>query len=247
MKTISCCIIDDELAAHRVLSSYINQIPYLRLVATCTSAVDALPILLKERPDLLFLDIRMPGLNGLDLLKAFTFTYHPHVILTTAHTEYAVDSYEYDVSDYLLKPIALERFMRALGKVYLGETPGNHSFSHRIWIKKGYEQIQVMADEILYIEGMDDHVNVFLQDKSSRSNVDMPIKFITSYVSMQFMEDSLPQSLFIRISRSYIVHKTAIYSIDKKQIKLINGLEISIGPTYRDSLNVLFSNKPMGY
>jgi DNA-binding LytR/AlgR family response regulator len=226
---IRCLIIDDEVLAQNVIENYIATIPTLKLVGKCDSAVEAISFLHNNPVDLLFLDLNMPELSGLDMLK--TLTKHPKVILTTAYSEYALESYEYGVVDYLLKPIKLERFIKSVNKVVelfnekamREEHKAGISFP-TIFIKDDQVSYQVSAENILYVEAYGNYLKVHTTGKV--------------YVTRETMHDiekKLPENLFMRVHKSFIISLSKIQSISGNRV-YINQQEIPIGEMYKLAL-----------
>ncbi len=232
LKTIKCLVIDDEPPARKVLSRYIAEIPTLTLVGECPNAIQALTFLQRQTVDLVFLDIRMPQLNGNDFLK--TLKNPPAVIFTTAHPEYAIEGYELDVIDYLLKPIPFDRFLKAVNRVcdpssksqsILPEEPKTESF---VYFRSERKMIRVMLKDILYIESMKDYVKVVTLNGT-----------ILTKQSITSVEAMLPEKQFVRNHRSYIVGVGHIKSYTAELIEL-QSTEIPIGKLFRnDVLKVL--------
>lgn len=212
---MKCLIVDDEHIARKILSDYVSKVPELELVATCNSALKALNHLKSDRIDVLFLDIQMPDLTGIDLLKVLPN--RPATILTTAYSEYAVQSYELDVVDYLLKPIDFDRFYKAITKVISlkdsrfenrsDATSSQHT--DKLFIKADNKIIKVAFNEIVVIQGQGPYVQVITADGRK----------IMSLLSMSKLEELLPAN-FYRIHRSHIVNIDHIDSIDGNMIKL---------------------------
>ncbi|MEM9831116.1 MAG: LytTR family DNA-binding domain-containing protein [Bacteroidota bacterium] len=212
---MKCLIVDDENIARKILSDYVSKVPELELVATCGSALQALNHIKQDRIDVLFLDIQMPDLTGLDFLKIIPN--RPATILTTAYSEYAVQSYELDVVDYLLKPIDFDRFYKAITKVIAlndakVDYPTNTTSpqpTDRLFIKADNKIIKVAFDEIIVINGDGPYVQIITADGRK----------IMSLQSMHKLEELLPTN-FYRIHRSHIVNIDHIDSIDGNMIRL---------------------------
>ena len=226
---IKCLIIDDEVLAQNVIENYISTIPTLKLVGKCDSAVEAISFLHNNPVDLLFLDLNMPELSGLEMLK--TLTKHPKVILTTAYSEYALESYEYGIVDYLLKPIKLERFIKSVNKVVgqIAEQAGHDEHKtepaiHAIFIKDDQVTYQVYAENILYVEAYGNYLKVHT-----------PGKDYVTRETMHDMEKKLPEDLFMRVHKSFIISLSKIQSISGNRI-YINQQEIPIGEMYKLAL-----------
>ena len=215
---------DDEPIALDVIKNLSAKIPFIDLKATFTNAFEAIDFLQKERIDLLFLDIKMPDISGIDFLKSISNP--PMVIFTTAYSEHAVQSFELDAIDYLLKPFSLSRFLKACNKAqeqYLFKNKESVT-SSSVFIKSGYEQLRVELDDILYAESNGNYIDFVLKDKK-----------ITSRLTMNEAEALLPASLFARIHRSYIVAKKHITKIEKNTI-WINKTALPVGANYTDSV-----------
>lgn len=220
---LKCAIIDDEPLAISLLESYVNKTPFLELAGKYNSAVNALPALSKEPVDLLFLDIQMPELNGMEfsrILKTDT-----RIIFTTAFSQYALDSYKVNALDYLLKPISYADFLKSANKALQwyellregASTGGSRTAPPQaaspsvesIFIKTEYKLVQVELRKILYIEGLKDYVKIFVEGEAHP---------ILSLMSMKSLEDMLPANRFIRVHRSFIVQPEKIKVIERNRI-----------------------------
>ncbi|HUS03355.1 MAG TPA: LytTR family DNA-binding domain-containing protein [Chitinophagaceae bacterium] len=222
--------IDDEPIALDIIKSHASKVPFLDLKATFTDAFNALEYLQKENIDLIFLDIKMPDISGIDFYNSLSKK--PLVIFTTAYSEHAVTSFEMDAVDYLLKPFSLSRFIKGCNKAYeLYNFRNAAETSDHIYIKTGYEQIKVMYDEILYLEASGNYVTFVLRDKN-----------ILSRSTFLEVVNLLPPDKFVRIHRSYIV---AINKIDKaeRQQVTINNTQVPIGEAYSLNLSDALKNK----
>lgn len=222
-------IVDDEPLAQEVLSTYIQKFPQLELVAQCNNAVEAGAILRNESIDLMFLDIEMPQISGIDFLK--TLSKRPNVILTTAYSEYAMDGYELNVVDYLLKPIAFDRFAKAVNKALEQGTsgqaetkPNEEKSADYIFVKADKKLIKVRFSDISYIEGLKDYV--ILHTPSGR---------IVTLQTMKSLESKLPSTIFMRVHRSYIVNLSNVSIIEGNTIQMGKKV-IPIGKNYKDLL-----------
>ncbi len=237
---INCIIIDDEQPAINIIASYIKNIPYLHLVATTTKPMEGLSIINEQKIDLIFLDIQMPDITGLEFIKAINGKCK--VILTTAYSEYALDGFELSVIDYLLKPIPFSRFLNAVQKareVLDAQAHTNHSLfteSNFILLKgesKG-KLIKIELDEIDYFEGMRNYVAVYSNGKK-----------ILALINMKDLEEKLPAKKFIRVHKSYIVAVSRITAIEGNIVILKNYPkgDILIGNAYRSTfLDAMKSN-----
>ncbi len=219
--------IDDEPIALDVVRSHAAKVPFIELKATFTNAFDALTYLQKNKTDLIFLDIKMPDISGIDFLNSINNP--PMVVFTTAYSEHAVKSFELDAIDYLLKPFSLPRFLKACNKAHelytLRSKPGEGPAATSIFIKDGYEQIKVQLDEILFIEAAGNYTKIYLGDDSS----------LSTRVTITDMLLMLPAKKFIRTHRAFIVARNKISKFDRAQIN-INQHTIPIGATYAQCL-----------
>ncbi len=234
---LHCLVVDDEPIAQQILENYIAQIEALQLVGSANNAFEALNILHREKIDVLFLDIKMPSLSGLDMLK--TFQNPPKVILTTAFSEFAVESYEYGITDYLLKPIAFERFLKAVNKVL---TPKNLEFPIEIIsekIAKENEFIFFKADkkihkfyfkEILFFEGSGNYVKIHTENAP-------PLMVLEK---LSGLDEKLPQNQFMRVHKSFIVNISHIQRIEGNMLK-IKDKTVTISQSYKQNLEILFN------
>jgi len=228
---INCVIIDDEPFARNLLSDYISKIPYLNLKHSFSSGLLAMETLNKEKIDLLFLDIQMPDISGIEFLKSLKEA--PKVIFTTAHAEFALEGYELNILDYLLKPFDFPRFLKAIEKAPTFQSTSNNS-EHKeplkyILVKDGHRLIKVALQDILYIKGLKDYVQIVT-----------PNKKIVSLQTLKELSGNLPGDKFSRAHNSYIVGLEHINLVEKNRI-VIEGEKIPIGPTFRklffDALN----------
>lgn len=226
---IRCLLVDDEPPALAVIQSHIAAVPHLEVVGLCYNAVAAFQVLQKLPVDLMFLDIKMPQLLGTDFLKSLR--YPPKVIFTTAYREYALDGYDLDIVDYLLKPISLDRFLRAIQKVSRNETnitpnPVQHENHQKtsdrfLYFRVDRKMVKVMVNDILYIESLKDYVRIVTSTKQLIAK-----QTITS------LEEMLPEDYFLRIHRSYIVAINKIDSYSPSHIE-VAGKELPIGRYYK--------------
>lgn len=207
--TLNCAIVDDEPLALNLLESYVNKTPFLTLAGKYSSAVQAMKELPGKQIDLLFLDIQMPELNGLEFSKMVNS--HTRIVFTTAFGQYAIDGYKVNALDYLLKPISYVDFLQATNKAVqwfeLLQQPKEEIDS--IFVKSEYKLVQIELKNILYVEGLKDYIKIYEEGNS---------KPILSLMSMKAMEEMLPASRFMRVHRSYIVQKDKIRIIDRGRI-----------------------------
>ena len=235
-KTLNCLIVDDERGAHLVLQHYLSQIDRLTLAGTCENALEAINLMHHTRIDLMFLDINMPQMSGLELLS--TLKNKPLVILTTAHSEYALESYTYDVVDYLLKPIQFTRFLKAVDKAFyhygLGlpdktvNTPPSAQFETSIVIRVDGDWLRVELDDIRYAQSWGNYVKIF---------TDTHI-YLTA-LTLSELDQRLPGTQFIRIHKSYLVAIKRISRISGNDL-YIHEVSLPVGLTYRRALIELF-------
>jgi len=228
-------VIDDEPIAHRIIEEYCTNLPHFKLVNHSYNALEAMQFLATNSVDLMFLDINMPKLSGFDFLK--TLTIKPQVIVTTAYQEFALEGFELNVSDYLLKPFSFERFLKAANKITaesklpVGEhqtvtdSPDNiDALNQRIFIKGDKAHHQIALNDILYIEACGNYCLVYCRDG----------KIVTHEKISQF-ENDLPPSLFMRVHKSFIVAKNKINSVSSAQLKIYEA-KIPIGQTYKKAI-----------
>jgi len=233
---LTCLAVDDEPLALDIMRSYISKIPFLQLINTCSSALEAMSVLRRQPIDLLFLDIEMPELTGVQFLQSLYSK--PAVIFTTAYPQYAVDGFSLDAVDYLLKPIPFDRFLKAVNKVYershqqqqalplaTAPTPTAPSSETEgfIFVKANYKTLRINLRDILFIEGLKDYVILHTISRK-----------IISLLPMGKIMEKLPEQDFARVHRSYIVSLHHIDSIEKSRIKL-REQEIPIGESFRES------------
>lgn len=225
---MNCIIIEDQLPAQRILKRYIEDIGTLNLVATYSDAIQAIDTINTQSIDLIFLDIHLPKISGIDFLK--TLKNPPHVILTTAFSDYAIESYELDVVDYLLKPFSFERFVKAVSKAsalrkQTMTTVESNEPNQEIFIKSGYEHIRIDLAEIFYIKSDADYTEIHLRTKRHLSSE-----------SLKNWEEKLKSLQFIRVHKSYLVNTSKIEKLVGNQIFLKEDKVIPIGRAYKDTL-----------
>lgn len=222
---LSCAIIDDEPLAAELLASYVSKTPGLRLAGVYESAVTAMKEL-RERPvDLLFLDIQMPELSGLEF--ATLLPKDTRIIFTTAFDRYAIDGYKVDAADYLLKPVSYDRFAASVNKVIEWfETNERRKTAARdrfVYVKSEYKLIRLDFDDILYIEGLKDYVKIYFE---------APRKPVLSLVNMKRVEDCLPKLQFMRVHRSFIVNMAKVSMVDRGRI-VVGDVFIPVSESYK--------------
>lgn len=221
---VRCLLIDDESPAIELLESYVKRLDAFHVVASCYSAIEAFEIIKNETIDLLFLDIEMPVLKGLDFLK--TVKNPPKVIITTAYRAYAIEGYDLDIVDYLLKPISFERFVKAIDRYY-ERTQSQFENSQKenkdkqfFYVNINKKQIKIIFNDILYIESLKDYVRIHT------SNQRLVVKSNIGKIAEQ-----LPENLFLRTHRSYIIALEKITAYTQKDIE-IGTVEVPIGSSY---------------
>jgi DNA-binding LytR/AlgR family response regulator len=243
---LNVIIVDDEPLALDILETYISQVPQLNLVQRCSNAFEANDALQKHQIDLMFLDIQMPQMTGTDFVK--TLKNPPMVVFTTAYPNFALEGYELDALDYLLKPISMERFMKAVNKAI--EQKGLHTAADQhqptttlgdghdyFFVKADKKLVRVKFSEIVYIEGLKDYVIIRLEQGR-----------VISLQTMKSLEDKLPQRDFVRIHRSYIVAMDKIHAIVGNMVEVLEKGQpkhLPIGKNYRDELLAMVENNKL--
>ena len=245
---LKCIAVDDEPLALDIIEDYVSKVPFLELVKRTENAIEALQLVQAGGIDLVFLDIQMPDLTGIQFLKIASGK--SNYILTTAYSQYALESYDLNVSDYLLKPIAFDRFYKAVEKVHnqlqkaepnpASEPPQIQSFVSApaaqqvqdfIFVKTEHKIQKIQLDDILYIEGLKDYISIFT--KTER---------VITLQNMKKMEETLPKGDFIRVHKSYIIALDKIESIERSRITIASKI-IPVGDTYRDAFFRLIDGK----
>lgn len=226
---LNCVITDDEPIAQEIIEEYIGMIPGLQLVAKCRNAMETLNVLRTQRVDVLFIDIHMPGISGLDFIRSLKE--RPAIILTSAYPNYAIEGFDIDAVDYLLKPISIERFLRAVNKVFQriplredAEARTQATGRTFFFIKSNNDFIKIAYDAILYIEGLENYVRIHCDNKT-----------IISFSTMKHMEDILTQHDFLRIHRSYIINLQKVTSFQNHTFR-IGPTELAVGKSYRKAV-----------
>jgi len=246
MMKLKCIAVDDEPLALDILEDYISKVPFLELVKRTENAIEALQLVQAGGIDLVFLDVQMPELTGIQFLKIASGK--SNYILTTAYSQYALESYDLDVSDYLLKPIAFDRFYKAVEKVHnlvkkaeppiapaplltVSAAATTQQVQDFIFVKTEHKIQKIQLDDILYIEGLKDYISIFTRTER-----------IITLQNMKKMEETLPHSQFIRVHKSYIISLDKIESIERSRIFIANKI-IPIGDTYREEFFKRIENK----
>ena len=242
---IRCLVVDDEPLALHILEDYISKVPFLELIKATTNPIEALTLVQEGNIDLVFLDVQMPELTGIQFLRIANGK--TKVILTTAYSQYALEGYELDVVDYLLKPIAFDRFFKSAQKaqgiiqpsvkqptvepVQQVQQQQQDFLSDFIFVKSEYKIQKVYLHQILFIEGLKDYISIFT-----------PTERIITLQNMKKMEDTLPEKHFVRVHKSYIVALNKIDSIERSRI-FIGDKIIPVGDTYRDNFFKIIEGK----
>jgi two-component system response regulator LytT len=236
MNVLKCIAIDDEPLALKLVETFIKQTPFLELMCSCDNAVEAMTQIKEKQPNVIFLDINMPNLTGMELARLLQQQPGPipKIIFTTAYNHYAIEGYRVNAVDYLLKPFSYEEFLRAANKVLqLSEETFNDNTDHTeegfIFIKVEYQWVRVNLKDILYIEGLKDYVKIHLET---------PQKYLLSLISLKALEEKLPSTKFMRIHRSYIVSLEQISAISKNSI-FIGKTEITVGEQYKETFKLI--------
>ncbi|MCP9749707.1 LytTR family DNA-binding domain-containing protein [Ferruginibacter sp. HRS2-29] len=230
---IRCIAIDDEPLALELLEDNISKVPFLQLVAACDNALDAMKIMEKEPVDLIFLDIQMPGLTGLQFINSMTAK--PMIILITAYEKYALEGFNLAVTDYLVKPVSLDRFVKACYKAKefydlkhsvkeSTGTPNDYFF-----VNVEYSLVKISLPDIVYVEGLKDYIKIHLKSSTKPVVTRMPMKTI---------EEQLPSKSFVRIHKSYIVAVAFITSIRKTSV-FIDSTELPVSELYREAITTI--------
>lgn len=235
MQTYNCIIVEDEPIAAEVLQDYIRQVPFLQLKKTCSDAIYAMETLQNEPVDLIFLDIHLPKLKGLDFVK--TLKYPPKIIITSAYQEYALQGYELNVVDYLLKPVEFSRFLTAVNKLKQQENNKTYSISPppedkvHLFFNVNKKHVKIYLDDILYIESLREYVKITTKEKT-----------ILTKIQLGEIEELLAKNNFLRIHRSFIISKNKIESFSPSEIE-INGKQIPVGRNYKELVMANLQNQ----
>lgn len=229
MHRYKCIIVEDEPLAAEVIKDYIEQVPFLQLKGICTDALYAMDLLQKENIDLVFLDIHLPKLKGLDFIKALKKP--PQIIITSAYQEYALQGYELNVVDYLLKPIEFNRFLMAVNKLKerssmeaLPVSPAAPAERAALFFNVSKKRVKIYIDEILFIESLKEYIRITTKEKS-----------ILTKFQLGQIEEMLAKNGFLRVHRSFLVAKNKIDAFSATDVE-INGEQIPIGRSYKDSV-----------
>ena len=227
---IRTLLVDDEYPSLKILENFTLKLSECEVVAKCSSAAEALAVFEKEKIDMMFLDIQMPGMTGLEMLSKLPIK--PVTIITTANHDMALDAYNLDVVDYLVKPFSFERFNNAVdkAKAYLKyKNQDNNSITEKpdyIMVKSDYKIVKIFFKEIKYIEGLGEYVKIIL-DKGN---------FVVTLEALKNLEKMLPQETFIRIHKSYILNTSLIRAVSGNMVSLSDGTSLPIGKVYKDEV-----------
>jgi two-component system, LytTR family, response regulator len=235
---LNCVIVEDEPLARNLMKDYVSKVPYLNLIEACSNPLAALEVLRQHQVDLLFLDIQMPEITGINFLK--TLQKKPLVILTTAYSEYAIESYELDVVDYLLKPITFDRFLKAVDKASQrmnapqpeAAKPADPA-NPFVFVKDGTKLVKIFWNDILYIEGLKDYVTIHTRTQK-----------VITLQRIKVLETQLPADQFVRIHHSYIIAIKAIDAIHKGEVQ-IGTTYIPISDSYKKPFKELIDKNQM--
>lgn len=224
---MKCVVIDDEPLAIEIIETYLGQVKGIERVYTFTDAVEGFTFLQQEKVDLLFLDLNMPLLTGMDLLKSLM--HRPTIIITTAYRDFAVESFELDVMDYLVKPIAFPRFLKAVNKAMLASAVAvpevkSEGADHTIWLKVDKKLIPIQSQDILYIQSLKDYVRVVTNTQK-----------VVVYHTLQAILEKLPANAFLRIHKSYIIQVSKVESIQGARVN-VAAVSLPIGRNFRKDL-----------
>jgi DNA-binding LytR/AlgR family response regulator len=227
---IRCLVVDDERLARELVADNIGMVPFLELAGVCKNAVEAIDILRNEHIDLVFLDIQMAGISGIQLLQG-GLIHVPMVIMVTAYENYALEAFNLDVLDYLLKPVPFERFLKSVSKArvqYLlkQKRQADPAEQQYVFVNSEYSLIRIDMEQITYIEGLKDYIKIYQLGKD---------KPVIPRLSLHYMEEKLPANRFIRVHRSYIVALDKILSVRKNRL-YVEGAEIPFTENYREGI-----------
>ena len=236
--TLNCIIVDDEPLAVTLLEGYIKNTSFLKLAGAYNSAVDALKHIKEEQPHLVFLDIQMPELSGIEFAKVIP--HNTRIIFTTAFSQYAVEGYKANAIDYLVKPVSYESFLSSVSRAaqIIEEDEHRHAISgdRFLFVKSDYKLILVRFDEILFVEGEKDYVKFYLENSPT------PVQ---SLMNMKKLEEILPKNEFMRVHRSYIVHLNKVSMIDRMRF-MISDRAIPISESYKSAVQQYLNHHTMG-
>ncbi len=224
-----CLIVDDEPLAQQVIEEFAGRVPFLTVVGKCSSATEAAEVIRNSTIDLIFLDIHMPRISGLEFISSLQDP--PQFILVTAYSEYALQGFNVNATDYLMKPVPFDRFLKAVNKAYelfrLRNKPAtsqDQASQKYMLVRSGYQTLKIVFDTILYIEGLKDYVKIYTEGK----------KAILSLLTMKGLVETLPAEKFMRIHKSYIISTDRVSAISRNRV-MIGEKWIPVGENYRDA------------
>ncbi|MDO9258182.1 MAG: LytTR family DNA-binding domain-containing protein [Bacteroidales bacterium] len=226
---IKCIAIDDEPLALKQINSYIEKTPFLEVVALCHNAFDAMKFLANNEVDLMFVDINMPDLNGMDFVKSLT--QKPQIIFTTAYSQYAIEGFQVDALDYILKPISYASFLKSANKANTWfelnqkQSESVQTTQDSLFVKSEYKMVRIFLSEIKYIESSNEYIQIHLVN-------DEPV---TTLIRLKVMEEQLPKDKFMRVHRSFIVNLDRIKVIERNRIVFDHNVYIPVGDQYKES------------
>jgi len=227
---LRCIAVDDEPLALELLEDNISKVPYLQLVAKCSNAIEAMKVLQQQPADLIFLDIQMPGLTGLQFIQSMTEK--PMIILITAYEKFALEGFNLDVTDYLVKPVSLDRFVKACNKAKelyeLKNRPNKDASSNPdyFFVNVDYSLLKINFNDIRYVEGLKDYIKIHLKSSS---------RAVITRMAMKAIEEELPVAKFLRIHKSYIVSLEHITAIRKNSV-FLDEMELPVGENFREAV-----------
>jgi two-component system, LytTR family, response regulator len=231
---LKCIAVDDEPLALQLMQDYISKVSYLQLITTCSDAFEANKVLQEQEIDLVFIDIQMPGLTGVQFIKSLS--HKPMFILVTAYEKFALESYDLNVVDYLLKPVELSRFIQACNKaneLYQLKHKQPEATNEYFFLNMDYSMVKVMFADIIWVEGLRDYLKIHLAP---------PAKPLVTRMSMRSIEDELPPVKFMRIHKSYIVAIDHIIAVRKTSV-FVGETELPVGDTYKESVDIFTRRK----
>lgn len=227
---IRCLIVDDEKLALELMEDNVQKVPFLHLVGKCKNAAEAMEVMSREQVDLIFLDIQMPGISGMQFLNSLTNP--PMVVIVSAYDNYAVDGFNKDVVDYVLKPVAFDRFLKAANKAFelnglrQQRDSAKQTAPDYLFVNADYSVVRINIRDIVYVEGLKDYIKIYVKDQP---------KAIITRLSMRFMEEKLPAENFARVHKSYIVALDKINSFKRNRL-MLGDTEIPVSDNYKEKV-----------
>lgn len=242
MDKIRTLVVDDEPLALDLVKDYVNQTPFLELVGSCTNAHDAFERIDAGGIDLVFLDVQMPRMSGLTLMKSLDTAHAPKVIFTTAFGEYALEGFKLNAIDYLLKPFDFDEFMKAANKarkqIELEQAPASApaDTDEYFFVKSEYKLVRIDISSIVYIEGLKDYIKIYLDGEA---------KPVLTLSSLKAMDNHLPENRFIRVHRSYIINIDFVRGVERNLITMQGNAKIPMGEGYKQNFTEVISKKTL--